>query len=299
MKKKIFILIMLTTFIIINPIFSQNKKIEVLVPLGPTIIPFSTMISEYPDFNFTIWRTLDELVVKTRDNKYDVIIAPFTTLVNLYNKGVNIKYLSTFNFASFYLVSNKAKKFDETIGDNIYIAHKGSTQDIIFNIYLQEKNLKDKINLYYSTPQEITSLFTARKINNALLPEPYVSMCVNNGGRIILDIQRVYREISKGRLLPITSIAVRGNMDKKEAQKIDSIFRENFKKFSQDPKDYIEKASEILKLDRKIIELSLKRLSFLYQGISIKNELIKYLEFIYEKAPQTIGNIPDEKFFNF
>jgi len=296
MKKKVFILIMLALLIIMNPIFSQNKKIEVLIPLGPTIIPFSTMISENPDFNFTIWRTLDELVVKARDNKYDVIIAPFTTLVNLYNKGVNIKYLSTFNFASFYLISNKAKRFNEIIGDNLYIAQKGSTQDIIFNIYLQERNLKDKINLYYSTPQEITSLFIAGKVNNALLPEPYVSMGVNNG-RIILDIQRVYREISKGRFLPITSIAVRGNIDKKEAQKIDSIFRENFKKFSQDPKDYIEKASEILKLDKKIIELSLKRLSFLYQGISIKNELIKYLEFIYEKNPQTIGNIPDEKFF--
>lgn len=299
MKKKVFILIILALLIIMNPIFSQNKKIEVLIPLGPTIIPFSTMISENSDFNFTIWRTLDELVVKARDNKYDVIIAPFTTLVNLYNKGVNIKYLSTFNFASFYLISNKAKRFNEIIGDNIYIAQKGSTQDIIFNIYLQERNLKDKINLYYSTPQEIISLFIAGKIENALLPEPYVSMGVNNGGRIILDIQRVYREISKGRFLPITSIAVRGNMDKKEAQKIDSIFRENFKKFSQDPKDYIEKASEILKLDKKIIELSLKRLSFLYQGISIKNELIKYLEFIYEKAPQTIGNIPDEKFFTF
>lgn len=263
MKKKVFILIMLALLIIMNPIFSQNKKIEVLIPLGPTIIPFSTMISENPDFNFTIWRTLDELVVKARDNKYDVIIAPFTTLVNLYNKGVNIKYLSTFNFASFYLISNKAKRFNEIIGDNLYIAQKGSTQDIIFNIYLQERNLKDKINLYYSTPQEITSLFIAGKVNNALLPEPYVSMGVNNGGRIILDIQRVYREISKGRFLPITSIAVRGNIDKKEAQKIDSIFRENFKKFSQDPKDYIEKASEILKLDKKIIELSLKRLSFL------------------------------------
>lgn len=299
MNKKLLLLAMLFLLLILNPVFSQNKKIEVLIPLGPTVIPFSTMILENPDFNFTIWRTIDELVIKAKDNKYDVIIAPFTTLVNLYNKGVNIKYLATFNFASFYLVSNKAKKFEEIIGDNVYIAQKGSTQDIIFNIYLQEKNLKDKINIYYSTPQEIASLFIAGKINNALLPEPFVSMCVNNGGKIILDIQKTYREIAKARLLPITSIAVRGDMDKKEIKRIDLIFRENFKRLSQNPKDYIEKASEILKLDKKIIELSLKRLSFIYQGISIKNDLMKYLEFIYEKAPQTIGNMPDEKFFSF
>lgn len=283
---------------ILNISFSQSKKIEVLIPLGPTVIPFSSLFEENSDFNFTIWRTIDELVIKVKDNRYDLIIAPFITLVNLYNKGLNIKHLATFNFASFYLVSNKAKNFNELIGDSLYIAQKGSTQDIIFNIYLQEKNLKDKIRLYYSTPQEISSLYIAGKINNALLPEPFVSMCINNKGKIILDIQKVYREISKNTYLPITSIAIRGDLSKSEIQKIDKIFRETFKKLNQNPELNIEKASEILKLDKAIIRASLKRLAFIYQRISIKKDLIAFLEFIKGKAPQLIESIPDEKFFN-
>lgn len=283
---------------ILNISFSQSKKIEVLIPLGPTVIPFSPLFEENSNFNFTIWRTIDELVIKVKDNRYDLIIAPFITLVNLYNKGLNIKHLATFNFASFYLVSNKAKNFNELIGDSLYIAQKGSTQDIIFNIYLQEKNLKDKIRLYYSTPQEISSLYIAGKINNALLPEPFVSMCINNKGKIILDIQKVYREISKNTYLPITSIAIRGDLSKSEIQKIDKIFREIFKKLNQNPEPNIEKASEILKLDKAIIRASLKRLAFIYQRISIKKDLIAFLEFIKAKAPQLIESIPDEKFFN-
>lgn len=298
--KKIISLILTIILLIANTSisFTQNaKKIEVLIPLGPSIIPFAPLISENQNFNFTIWRTIDELTLKSRDDKYDVIIAPFITLVNLYNKGINIKYLATFNFSAFYLISDKIKKLEELKGETVYIAQKGSTQDVILNIYLQEKDLKDKVTIYYSTPQELTSLYIAGKINNVLLPEPYVSMCLDKKGKIILDIQKIYREISKGKYLPITSIAVRDNLSKNDIQKIDKLFRENFKNFSMNPEPYIEKASEILKSDSKIIRSSLKRLAFRYQGISSKTDLITFLEFINEKAPQLIGNIPDEKFF--
>lgn len=296
--KKLISLILITILLLTGIGFTQSvKKIEVLIPLGPSIIPFAPLIFDNPNFNFTIWRTIDELTIKARDDKYDVIIAPFVTLVNLYNKGVNIKYLATFNFSAFYLISDKVKKLEDLKGDTVYIAQKGSTQDIIFNIFLQEKDLKDKVTIYYSTPQEITSLYIAGKINNALLPEPYVSMGLEKKGRIILDIQKVYREISKGKYLPITSIVIRGNMNKNEIQRIDGLFRENFKNFNINPEPYIEKASEILKLEPKIIRSSLKRLAFRYQGVSLKADLLNFLEFLNEKSPQLIGNIPDEKFF--
>ncbi|MCS7201548.1 MAG: DUF3834 domain-containing protein [Dictyoglomus sp.] len=297
--KKI-ILILLVILLISNPnlAFSNNlKKIEVLIPLGPSIIPFAPLILESSDFNFTIWRTIDELTIRARDSKYDVIIAPFITLVNLYNKGVNIKYLATFNFSAFYLISNKAKKFEELKGETLYIAQKGSTQDIIFNIFLQQTELKDKINIYYSTPQEITSLYISGKINNALLPEPFVSMCLAKNGRILLDIQQVYRWISKGKYLPITSIAIRRDLNKKDIERIDKLFRDNFKNLNMNPENYIEKSSKILNIEGHIIRSSLKRLAFRYQGYSIKRDLLNFLEYIYEKAPQLIGNIPDENFF--
>ncbi|PMQ02076.1 MAG: hypothetical protein CBR30_03220 [Dictyoglomus sp. NZ13-RE01] len=294
---------MLLFLLAFNPSFSKSKtKIEILIPLGPTVIPFSTMIPQYSsqdlDMNFTIWRNIDELVIRVKENKYDVIIAPFITLVNLYNKGVKIKHLSTFNWASFYLVSKKPiRNLNELAGKEVYIAQRGSTQDVIFNIYLNEKGLRDKINIFYGSPQEITALFSVGKIDLALLPEPFVTFCIFNNGRIVLDLQKAYKSIT-GKNLPITSIFVRSDLDKKTVENIDKIFRENFKNFAKNKDLYCEKSSTILNLDYKIVKEALKRLSFIYLGISAKKDLSTFIQFIYEKEPELIGGkLPEELIF--
>ncbi len=298
-SKLIFTLTILL-FILSANTFSQIQEINVLIPFGPSIIPFAPLMSSNNQvdikINFIIWRTIDELAIKVKDGNFDILISPFVTLVNLQNKGIiKARHLATFNWASFYLVTNKNKK--DFVGENIYIAQKGSTQDIIFSIYLQEKNLKDKVHIYYSTPQEITTLFIAKKINYALLPEPYVSMCLSEGGSIILDIQRVYRDFNKAHL-PITSIGINEKIRKDLVIKIDRIFRDNFKKLHDNPDPFIEKASSILKIDKNIINLSFKRHSFRYQGNSAKKDLLTFLNFILEKTPQVIDNkLPNEEFF--
>uniref|UniRef100_A0A7C3WXV6 DUF3834 domain-containing protein n=1 Tax=Dictyoglomus turgidum TaxID=513050 RepID=A0A7C3WXV6_9BACT len=297
-KSTILFLILLLLFTINT--FSQAQEINVLIPFGPSIIPFAPLMSSNDQadikFNFVIWRNIDELAIKVKDGNFDVLISPFVTLVNLQNKGIiKARHLATFNWASFYLVTNKNKR--DFTGEAIYIAQKGSTQDIIFSIYLQERNLKDKVSIYYSTPQEITTLFIAKKINYALLPEPYVSMCLSEGGTIILDIQKVYRDFNKA-YLPITSIGVNEKLKKDLVMRIDRIFRDNFKKLYDNPEPFVEKASSILKIDKNIINLSLKRLSFRYQGNSAKKDLMTFLNFILEKSPQVIDNkLPNEEFF--
>lgn len=297
-----------TLFLIIFTISSQSmlyakSRIDVLIPLGPSVIPFSTMMPSFSDkgleLNFTIWRSIDELVLRIRDKNYDLIIAPLLTLVNLYNKGMEIRYFATFNWASFYLVSReKLRKLEDLKGRTVYIAQKGSTQDIIFNIFLQEKGLKDTVNIYYSSPQEISSLFIANKIYYALLPEPFVSLCESSGGKIVLDLQRVYRELVGNHPLPITSICVRPSLDKKTLLLIDGLFREQFSLLRQDSSPFVDKSSEILKIDRNVLILALKRLMFRYRSFSSKNEILPFLRFIFDKESNLIdGKLPKDEFY--
>lgn len=298
----------LALFLIIFTVSSQSipyakSRVEILVPLGPSVIPFSTMMPSFSnkdlEVNFTIWRNLDELVLRIRDKNFDLVIAPFITLVNLYNKGIDMRYFATFNWASFYLVSREnLRRIEDLKGKTVYIAQRGSTQDVIFNIFLQEKGLKDKVNIYYSSPQEISSLFIANKIYYALLPEPFVSLCESVGGKIVLDLQKVYRELVGNHPLPITSICVRPNLDKKTLLLIDRLFREQFSLLRQGTAPFIDKSSEILKIDRNVLIPALKRLTFRYRSFSSKNEILPFLRFILDKEPNLIdGKLPKDEFY--
>lgn len=289
-----------------NLCYSKTKtRLEVLLPYGPTVIPFSVMMPVYTkndiEFNFNAWKNIDELVVKAAEKKFDVLIGPLVTIVNLYNRGIDLKYLATFNWASFYLVSKEpVRRIEALKGNTIYIAQKGSTQDVIFNIYLSKKGLNDRITVYYASPQEISTLFIAGKIQHALLPEPFVTLCESKGGFISLDVQRLYRELVGSYQLPITSVAVRGDLDKDIILGIDRIFRGNFNLFGKSSTPFVERGSIFLNLDRAILSKSLKRLSFRYLSGSSRRDVERFLRFILEKEPRLInGKIPGEEFYQF
>jgi len=298
-------LIVILIFLI--SIFSFS--ITFINPFGPTIIPISPMldgiVKGYVSLNIILWKNPDEAIARIVSGEAKFAVLPITTAANLYSKGIDIKLVGVHEWKVFYLVSKQELK-DLSIlkGKTVYSAHgRGQTVDVLLRYLLVLNGLEpDKdVQFVYAPPQEVVALFKAGKVDFAALPEPFVSMCLTSGGKIILDFQEEWNKISGSKNgIPVAGLFVLGEIAtyKNLIEDVEKTF-ENIINWSNENLDKaLEITSEYLTIPISILKESMKRTEFRYVPISkCKNDVELFISKMNELYPEGLPKIPDDGFY--
>lgn len=284
-------------------------SITLLNPFGPTIYPISPILGEKVNgqvaLSIEFWRNLDDVISKVSTNYAKFVVLPITTAANIYSKGVDIKLVGVHEWKVFYLITNdEFKDLQSLKGKTVYSAHgRGQTVDVILRYLLVKNGLKPDIDVKfaYTTPQEIVSLFKAGKVNYAALPEPFVSMCLDNNSKIVLDFQEEWNKISNSKYgIPIAGLFVVGSIADFEnvIKDVENIFKKSIDFANENIDETLGITSEYLPIPTPVLKKSLERTKFEYISISeCKDEVQKFLKTMHDLYPEGIPQVPDEGFY--
>ena len=117
----------------------------------------------------------------------DIAVLPTISAANLYNKGVRLEMAGCPIWGTLYLVSRTGSS-DSTI----HIFGRGTTPDILTRHYLSNEGQQPPLNYVFQTAGEITQGLMAKKINRAVVSEPFLSIALRKDTtlRIIADLNR-------------------------------------------------------------------------------------------------------------
>ncbi len=305
MKKLLMLVFILTSF----AVFSKNIKV-----IAPTGAPELTLIKQMKDnkladVNYEIFDSPDVLSSKIISGEADIAIIPSNLAANLYNKGIDYKFVGTSVWGVLYMVSsdNKIKTWKDLKGKEISTIGRGLTPDAILKYLLKSNGLdsnKDvKINYVNSTP-ELAQLFLANKIETALISEPVLTNVLGKkkDGKIIFDIQKEWKKVTK-LSIPQAVIVVKSSLIKENKKFVDNFISEyekGIKWLISNPSEagaYIETKGK--GLTKEIIKNSIPRSNLKFKSaIDSKKEMEEYYKVLLDFEGKLVGGkLPNEDFY--
>ncbi|MFK4784836.1 ABC transporter substrate-binding protein [Fusobacterium sp. MFO224] len=302
----IFMLLSLTIF--------GNSKIKVIAPAGAPMMTLLKTMDENEgmlnkDIEYEILNASDVLASKIISKEADIAIVPSNLASNLYNRGIDIRLVSTSVWGVLYLVSrnDSIKTWDDLRGKEIVSIGRNLTPDAILQYLIKANGLevgKDiKVNYINSAP-ELAQLFLAGKIDTAIIPEPILSSVLmkEKETNIIFNIQDEWEKASKA-AIPQAVMIVQADLVENDREFLDK-FVESYKNSIEWVNANPNKAGEISsKFNKKnqgeIIASSISRSNLMFKSAKdSKKDLEEYYEVLLKFNPKLIGGkLPDDKFY--
>lgn len=142
---------------------------------------------------FVSWRDPDQLRVMALEGKADVLAMPVNVAANLYNRGAKLRLLNVSTWGLLWVVSRdpSVKRLADLRGREIAMPFRGDMPDILFGLVAEREGIdlrKDLRLRYVATPIDAMQLLVTRRVENALLAEPAVSMALRKTGSFPLSL---------------------------------------------------------------------------------------------------------------
>lgn len=319
--------ISLTSIFILSSVCVQAEKLERLVLSGPSATvsnPLIYMIEKgYLDgiakqVEFKPWRTPDQLRAMAVKGEAQVLSVPSNVAANLYNRGVKLKLLNISIWGILWIVSTdeSIKTLKDLKDQELYVPYRGDMPDIVLHTLAKEQGLnlnKDvKIN-YMASPMPIVKMMITRRADNALLPEPAISMAIQKSksfpAKIIapdlrraIDLQKEWGATFKREpKIPQAGVVIQGAALKPEvANVIQEAYERAAKECSANP---VECAQYISKRNKMLTpEAVAESIKFVTTEVISAQKARSELEFFYTKlmqfSPELVGKkLPDNGFY--
>lgn len=290
------------------------EKITLINPLGPAAIPVAGISSNQVQGDVPLevqfWKTPDEAVALLAADKAEFAVLPITEAANIYAKDINIKMLGVHEWKVFYLAATGGVSFegwDSLKGKKIYTPHgRGQTVDILIRSALSERGIDPDrdLEILYTSPQEIVSLFKAGKMDFAALPEPFATLAIQGeAGSIVLDFQEYWGKTNNiPERLPIAGLFVKKEFFEKYpeiTQDVSQVFAQSTEWSNENADQALEVVGEVLPIPEPVMKTALSRIDFYFVPINkCREEVEFFLDKMHELYPQGISQLPDEDFYS-
>ena len=216
MKKKIGI-ILTTAVLVFSMLFAagcsnsttsqqtQKFKIKVAALKGPTGIGMVKLMEDNKsDYDISIYNSPDQIVSKIVSGEVDIAAVPSNLAAVLYNKtNGKVKLAGINTLGMLYIVENgnSIKNIKDLKGKTIYSSGKGAVPEFALNYILKANGIdpdKDVKIEYKTDHSEVASAIAAKKIDIAVLPEPFVTttQMKDKNLHISLDLTKEWNKVS-------------------------------------------------------------------------------------------------------
>ena len=191
-----------------GPVSPDDPKLPtVFCPVGSTLLGISEYATAYPNKvqvgNATL---IPPAFINTQ---YDIIVAPITAGVNVYEKAPNYKLDNTFVWGNFYILSNeKIESVADLEGKEISAFQKGNVPEIVLETVLKENKVNCTVN-YLSNVEATATAFLGGTSDIIVSAEPSVQQILSKKpNTYVLDLQKEYKKVTNNAELPQAGIFV-------------------------------------------------------------------------------------------
>ena len=308
---------LLLLLFVVMVLFSCKKEssntIKIGILEGPSAISFIQMIDKTPVVNgkrveFIVKSDPQQIQALMMRHELDFAVLPTVMAANLYNKGVDFKILACPVWGTLYFISGNSqnKSFEDLSGQTISVFGQGATSDILLQKKLKDLKVNDvKIDYSYTGNAEISEALLHKKIANAIVSEPMVSilMAKDTNLRVISKLScEVFDGQSEKDIFAQTAFVVSGRFIEKYGLSVSSV-SSAYSASCQFVNEHPDQAAKLLIKHGYMHNLTVARHSLGLCNIryktafTIERELMQYLRVFSDFNPQTIGGkLPNRDF---
>lgn len=277
------VLLILPAFAFAQPKTETTDSVNLAVMQGPT--GFSSV--NLDDFiNVAVFSAPEEAVAKIVNEEFDMAVLPVSAAVNLYNKGVDIKFVATVGEGMLSVIG-----FDKD-SKTIAVPGMGGTPD-----YMQ-KLLYPEYEASYSvtSPAQVAQLLIAGKTDLAILPQPFVNMVLtkNPECKILSDVQEQWAEKTGFKQYPMSVLVVREDFEDdnpKLVKRVKESYKQSIEWVIANPQQAGIKIEEKGIMTAALATGAVDKCALIFkEGREAQKELIAYCTVVGDK-------IPDEDFW--
>ncbi|MDD4841974.1 MAG: ABC transporter substrate-binding protein, partial [Sphaerochaetaceae bacterium] len=150
--------------------------------------------------NLSVYPSPAEVIARLTNGEIDVAALPTNVAANLFNKGVPIRVAATVGEGMLMLLGTDytLQNIEDLAGKTIHIPGAGSTPDQMARLLIQALGFDPETDvlLDYSiaAPSQLVQMLIAKKVEFALLPEPFVSVALTgeHNIRTLVDVQYLW-----------------------------------------------------------------------------------------------------------
>ncbi|MCQ2588802.1 MAG: ABC transporter substrate-binding protein [Treponema sp.] len=312
--KKIFSFI--AAFLICISAFSQDMNIGLLN--GPSCIPCAALIENTTKIdetavNYQIFASPQDLLPKMIKKEIDIGFMPVNVAAKSYSATKQqIICVAVTGEGNLALISSDSKVNDlkKLKGKTVYVAGQGATPEYITRYLLEKADIpvdsKDGVTLNFSIPtNQLVPQFIAGKIENVILPEPFITILEQNYKKKIskIDLQENGWKQYYIQNYPMTVMVVRKEFAEENPHLLKSFIAEYENALTwtlQNPEIAAEICERVnLGLKKEVVQQSIPKANYVYIPASKGKMIIESLLGVIMDSDTSFlnGILPDQGFY--
>ncbi len=279
---------------------------------GPTTMGMIKLMSDSDSgltdntYNVTVYSTSDEIVTGIVSGVIDIANVPANMSSVLYNKtsgAIKITDVNTLGVLYVITVGEDITSIEDLIGKTIYTTGKGSTPEYVLRYVLSQNGIdpdNDVTIEFKSESAEVASFMAESESAIAVLPQPYVTVAMNNNENIsiALSITDEWDKVCDTTLITGVTIAQNSVIESNTAA---------FEMFLSDYKASVEYVNEntaeaaALIGEYNIVAEGVAKKALPYCNITLitgedmKNAVSGYLSILFDADASSVGgSLPDD-----
>ncbi|MBO4277554.1 MAG: ABC transporter substrate-binding protein [Clostridia bacterium] len=287
----------------------ETEKIEVRVAglKGPTSIGMVKLMQDseeyktHYNYTFTIAGSADEVTPKLVKGEIDIAAIPANLASVLYNNTEGeIQIIAVNTLGVLYIVDKggEVAKLEDLKGKTIYATGKGSTPEYTLRHILSKNGIdpdKDVTIEFKSEPSEVVPLLKQADKAVAMLPQPYVTVAMNNveGLNAVIDLNEEWGKIESDTGIITGVTVVRREFAQAHPEAVKDFLNECVSSVEY-VNTNVESAAELVEKYGIVAAAVAKKaipqcnIVFMY-GEDIKMPLAVYLGVLYEANAKSVG----------
>ncbi len=294
-----------------------QAALKIAVLKGPTALGLLPLIdqpalSDGTALTIEVLPSPDILVGRLATGELDFAAVPTNLAAKLYNKGQDYRLIAMNTWGSMYIVGSnpEIKTLADLKGNTLYSTGKGTTPDILLNFLLKKQGLDPAKDLTVDAalpPIELAQLAAAGKVEQALLPEPFVTMVMGKNPKmqILMDVKTLYQDALGQPDLDIaqTCLVVKGSLLKERPEAVKAFmtaYAGSLATVNAKPAEagVLAEKHQILQ-SAAVAEKAIPRSGIRFESArDAKAAITAFLTVLLENAPEDIGGkLPDEGFY--
>jgi len=207
--KKYILLLILSLILLTSCVNNNQEEVTVIAPSGTPSLALSHYFSTH-DFltKYEIVAGSDPLVSAFNNKTHDIIVAPVNLGAKLYKVNGNYVHYKTFVWGNTYIVSkNPINSIYDLEGKDITAFGQTSIPGIVLRALLKYYNVNPNVT-YVDDVSTANALLMSNKAEITLTAEPSLSKINQKGNLYVLDLQDLWKEMTKSTSYPQAAIFV-------------------------------------------------------------------------------------------
>ena len=319
--------IILTLSLLFITVVNAQEKLDKIVIAGPAanvshpifhMIESGALNNVAKKVEFKLWNNPDQLRAMIINKEVDFVAVPTNVASILYNKKQPIQLMNVSIWGILHILvrDKNIDTLEKLKGKSLVVPWRGDMPDIVLQTVMKQKGIskKDIDLIYVSNPMDAAQQLIMRREDNALLPEPAVSMVLRKTHSFPVSIvaPELYRGIDLQKewgqafhteaKIAQAGIAVVGDMrnNKEAVDTFEKAYEDAMKWYKSHPKE----AGKLVVKHVKMFTPEAVEDSIAHVQMSVvpAKEAREDVEFFFEKLkeqnPKIIGGVlPDEGFY--